>query len=152
LISASNFLDTATRTATEPASYPRRRAASAAWRIFLATKFGICAAAGRDRKVDGRRICAEGREASLKRLGIDVIDSLLSASRRSARADRRHYRCAMKNLVEAGKVRYIGFSIRSFGRTISARTATHPIIRAADRIFAVVVANPRNECCRTCAP
>jgi aryl-alcohol dehydrogenase-like predicted oxidoreductase len=95
--------------------------------VQLATKFGI----DRDvmsghRQVHGRRAYVHACcEDSLLRLGVDHID-LYYLHRPPDDADIEETVGAMAELVEAGKVRYLGLSEAS-ARTIERAVAVHPI-------------------------
>ena len=96
-------------------------------RVVLATKFGNV------RNPDGSWVGVDGRpeyvksacDASLRRLGIDVID-LYYQHRVDADTPIEETVGAMKELVEAGKVRYIGLS-EAAPQTIRRAHAVHPI-------------------------
>jgi aryl-alcohol dehydrogenase-like predicted oxidoreductase len=96
--------------------------------VFLATKFGFI----RDRADPGKRVVSGKPEyvraacdASLRRLGIDVID-LYYAHRVDATVPIEETVGAMADLVRAGKVRYLGLS--EAGATSLRRASTvHPI-------------------------
>jgi aryl-alcohol dehydrogenase-like predicted oxidoreductase len=96
--------------------------------VFLATKFGVV----RDQKtrmvsgIDGkpdyvRRSC----DASLKRLGVDVID-LYYQHRVDPATPIEDTVGAMADLVRAGKVRYLGLS-EAGSETLRRATRVHPI-------------------------
>ena len=96
-------------------------------RVVLATKFG------NERRADGTWIGINGRpeyvraacDASLQRLGIDVID-LYYQHRVDPNTPIEETVDAMKKLVEAGKVRYLGLS-EAAPQTIRRAHAVHPI-------------------------
>ncbi len=96
-------------------------------RVVLATKFG------NERRADGTWIGVNGRpeyvraacDASLQRLGIDVID-LYYQHRVDPNTPIEETVDAMKKLVEAGKVRYLGLS-EAAPETIRRAHAVHPI-------------------------
>jgi len=96
-------------------------------RVVLATKFG------NERRADGTWIGINGRpeyvraacDASLQRLGIDVID-LYYQHRVDPNTPIEETVDAMKKLVEAGKVRYLGLS-EAAPETIRRAHAVHPI-------------------------
>jgi aryl-alcohol dehydrogenase-like predicted oxidoreductase len=97
-------------------------------RFEIATKFGFAIDTGRpdDRSVDGspenvRRAC----EGSLHRLGIDRID-LFYQHRVDPNVPIEETVGAMAELVEEGKVRFIGLSEAS-AETIRRAHATHPL-------------------------
>jgi aryl-alcohol dehydrogenase-like predicted oxidoreductase len=95
--------------------------------VVLATKFG------NERREDGSRVGVNGRpeyvrhacDASLERLGIDHID-LYYQHRVDPEVPVEETWGAMKELVEAGKVRYLGIS-EAAPRTIRRANAVHPI-------------------------
>jgi aryl-alcohol dehydrogenase-like predicted oxidoreductase len=94
---------------------------------FLATKFGIVReATGPLRGVNGKpdyvRSCCE---ASLRRLGVDVID-LYYQHRVDPATPIEETVGAMARLVEAGKVRYLGLS-EAGTATLRRAQAVHPI-------------------------
>lgn len=96
-------------------------------KVVIATKFGIV------RDADGTRHGVSGRpeyvrqacDASLKRLGIDTID-LYYQHRIDPNTPIEETVGAMAELVEAGKVRYLGLSEAST-ETIRRAHAVHPI-------------------------
>ncbi|HET7531414.1 MAG TPA: aldo/keto reductase, partial [Mycobacteriales bacterium] len=95
--------------------------------VTLATKFG------NERKPDGTRVGVNGRpeyvrsacDASLQRLGVDVID-LYYQHRVDTSVPIEETVGAMAELVEAGKVRYLGMS-EAAPETLRRGHATHPI-------------------------
>jgi aryl-alcohol dehydrogenase-like predicted oxidoreductase len=95
--------------------------------VVLATKFGIA------RGENGERLGVRGDadyvrqacEASLERLGVDHID-LYYQHRVDKSTDIEETVGAMKELVDAGKVRYLGLSEAS-ADTIRRANAVHPI-------------------------
>ncbi|MEL6207470.1 MAG: aldo/keto reductase [Pseudomonadota bacterium] len=95
-------------------------------RITLATKFGIVRVPGQERSVDGRpeyvKACCE---ASLKRLGVDHID-LYYQHRVDPNTPIEETVGAMADLVQAGKVRFLGLS-EADPATIERAHAVHPI-------------------------
>jgi aryl-alcohol dehydrogenase-like predicted oxidoreductase len=97
--------------------------------VFLATKFGIRLLSKDnliDRTIDGSPgYVREAAERSLKRLGVDHID-LYYQHRVDPNTPIEETVGAMGELVEAGKVRYIGLSEAS-ARTIRRAHAVHPI-------------------------
>ncbi|KAK8123158.1 hypothetical protein PG984_011828 [Apiospora sp. TS-2023a] len=101
--------------------HPERRAD-----IFLATKFGL-----QVRGTDGIVIdsspehCTQAAEQSLKRLGVDQID-LYYMHRANPDVPIEKTVQAMKELVENGKVKYIGLSEIS-STTLRRAHAIHPI-------------------------
>ena len=94
--------------------------------VQLATKFGNVIDDDGNRSIDGtpehvRRAC----DASLKRLGVDVID-LYYQHRVDSDVAIEETVGAMSELVEAGKVHYLGLS-EAAGETIERAHAVHPI-------------------------
>ncbi|HEU4936680.1 MAG TPA: aldo/keto reductase [Vicinamibacterales bacterium] len=95
--------------------------------VFLATKFGNV------RSEDGKFLGVNGRpeyvrsacDASLKRLGVDVID-LYYQHRVDAETPIEDTVGAMAELVRAGKIRYLGLS-EAAPATIRRAHAVHPI-------------------------
>jgi aryl-alcohol dehydrogenase-like predicted oxidoreductase len=95
--------------------------------VQLATKFG------NERREDGTRVGINGRpeyvrsacDASLQRLGVDHID-LYYQHRVDPKVPIEDTVGAMKELVDAGKVRFLGLSEAS-ATTIRAAHAVHPI-------------------------
>src|SRR5919106_4519459 len=95
--------------------------------VQLATKFG------NERREDGTRVGINGRpeyvrracDASLQRLGVDTID-LYYQHRVDPEVPIEDTVGAMKELVEAGKVRYLGLS-EAAPETIRRAHAVHPI-------------------------
>jgi aryl-alcohol dehydrogenase-like predicted oxidoreductase len=94
--------------------------------VVLATKFGITTASGAVRGVDGSPANAKRAvEGSLRRLGVDVID-LYYLHRKDPNVPIEESVGAMKELVEAGKVRYLGLS-EVGGETLRRAHRVHPI-------------------------
>ena len=94
--------------------------------VVLATKFGITRGEGNSRGVNGRpeyvkRAC----DASLERLGVDHID-LYYQHRVDPEVPIEDTVGAMKALVEAGKVRYLGLS-EAGPDTLRRAAKVHPI-------------------------
>jgi len=95
--------------------------------VVLATKFG------NERREDGSRVGINGRpeyvhqaaDASLQRLGVDVID-LYYQHRVDPDTPVEETWGAMKELVEAGKVRHLGIS-EAAPETIRRAHAVHPV-------------------------
>src|SRR5450631_2509288 len=93
--------------------------------IFIASKFGNLRGGTSGRKVDGRpEYVATACEASLLRMGIDVID-LYYQHRVDPLVPIEDTIGAMRNLVQQGKVRYIGLSEAS-SATIHRAHAVQP--------------------------
>jgi aryl-alcohol dehydrogenase-like predicted oxidoreductase len=97
--------------------------------VFLATKFGIKLVSDDDllrRTVDGRpEYVREACEGSLRRLGVDHID-LYYQHRVDPNTPIEETVGAMRELVAAGKVRFLGLSEAS-APTIRRAHAVHPI-------------------------
>ncbi len=94
--------------------------------VVIATKFGFRIGDGGQRGVDGSPANAKRvAEESLKRLGIDVID-LYYQHRRDPAVPIEETVGAMKELVESGKVRYLGLS-EVGPETLRRANAVHPI-------------------------
>lgn len=92
----------------------------------LATKFGIVRHQDGSRGIDGRpEIVAERCEESLRRLNTDVID-LYYLHRLDPNVPIEDTVGAMADLVQAGKVRYLGLSEIS-AKTLRRAHAVHPI-------------------------
>jgi len=95
-------------------------------RVVLATKFGQTKGEGPVNGVDGRpEYVVEACEASLKRLGVDVID-LYYQHRVDPKVAIEDTVGAMKRLVEQGKVRHLGLS-EAAPETIRRAHKVHPI-------------------------
>ena len=95
-------------------------------KVVLATKFGQTQRAGQGNGVDGSPAHVQAAcEASLKRLGLDVID-LYYQHRVDPNVPVEDTVGAMKRLVEQGKVRYLGLSEAAPERIRRAH-AVHPI-------------------------
>ena len=94
--------------------------------MVVATKFGFSFGAGRPRGVDGSPQNVKNvADASLGRLKIDTID-LYYQHRRDPKVPIEETVGAMKELVEAGKVRYLGLS-EVGPETLRRAHAVHPI-------------------------
>jgi aryl-alcohol dehydrogenase-like predicted oxidoreductase len=94
--------------------------------VVLATKFGNVVQADGSRVVDGSaRHARQACEASLRRLGVDHID-LYYLHRVDKQIPIEETVGAMAELVESGKVRYIGLS-EAAASTIRRAHAIHPI-------------------------
>ncbi|HUM96172.1 MAG TPA: aldo/keto reductase, partial [Candidatus Competibacter sp.] len=119
-------------------------------RVVLATKFGIV----RDpndpgkRGVNGRpdyiRACCE---ASLRRLGVDVLD-LYYQHRVDPATPIEETVGAMAELVKAGKVRYLGLSEAS-AKTLERACAVHPIT-ALQTEYSLWTRDPEAEILAAC--
>ncbi|HUX25100.1 MAG TPA: aldo/keto reductase [Burkholderiales bacterium] len=123
-----NFLDTADMYGVgRNEELVGRAIRGARYRVILATKFGNM------RSPDGKFLGVNGRpdyvrrccEASLKRLGVEVID-LYYQHRVDPNTPIEDTVGAMADLVRAGKVRYLGLS-EAAPQTIRRAHAEHPI-------------------------
>src|ERR671921_2033526 len=95
-------------------------------RVVLATKFGNIRNPDGSNAVNGRpEYVAQACEASLRRLGVDVID-LYYIHRVDASVPIEETVGAMARLVEAGKVRHLGISEAGVA-TLRRAHATHPM-------------------------
>ena len=128
-----------------------RHPRTGATRSSIATKFGnVRGEDGAFLGVNGtpeyvRKAC----DAVLQRLGVDVDRPLLPAPRRSRRRRSRRPSARWRELVQAGKVRYLGLS-EAAPATIRRAHARPPDRRAADRVLALDAATPRTRSCRPC--
>ena len=112
--------------------------------VVLATKFG------NERREDGSRVGINGRpeyvrracDASLQRLGVDTID-LYYQHRVDPEVPIEDTVGAMKELVEAGKVRYLGLS-EAAPETIGRAHAVHPI-SALQSEYSLFTREPEDE-------
>src|SRR3712207_3615155 len=112
--------------------------------VVLATKFG------NERRADGSRVGVNGRpeyvkracDASLQRLGVNHID-LYYQHRVDPEVPIEETAGAMKELVEAGKVRYLGLSEAAPG-TIKRAHAVHPI-SALQTEYSLFTREPEDE-------
>jgi aryl-alcohol dehydrogenase-like predicted oxidoreductase len=94
--------------------------------LIIATKFGFTFGEGQQRGVDGSPANVKrAAEGSLKRLNVDAID-LLYQHRRDPNVPIEETVGAMKDLVVAGKVRYLGLS-EVGPATLRRANAVHPI-------------------------
>ena len=94
-------------------------------KVILATKFGQVKREGGANGVDGRpEYVKQACEASLKRLGVDVID--LYYQHRVDPTPIEETIGAMADLVKSGKVRYLGLS-EAHPDTVRRAHAVHPI-------------------------
>jgi aryl-alcohol dehydrogenase-like predicted oxidoreductase len=117
--------------------------------IVLATKFGIVR--GEDptvRSVNGKpEYVRQACDASLKRLGVDVID-LYYQHRVDPQVPIEETVGAMAELVKAGKVRYLGLSEAS-PQTLRRAYAIHPIT-ALQTEYSLWSRDPEDEILATC--
>lgn len=95
-------------------------------RVVVATKFGLTVSPDSVYSTRGTpECCRRAIDGSLKRLGVDFID-LYYLHRKDPNVPIEDSVGAMKELVEAGKVRYIGLSEVN-SETLRAAHAVHPI-------------------------
>ena len=95
-------------------------------KAVICTKFGNLGRSDSGRTVDNRpEYVAEACDKSLQRLGIDVIDLYL-VHRKDPEVQIEDTIGAMKKLIDAGKVRYIGLSDAG-EETIRRAHAVHPL-------------------------
>ena len=95
-------------------------------RVVLTTKFGQVQNPGGPNQVNGRpEYVVQACEASLKRLGVDVID-LYYQHRVDPKVPIEETVGGMKRLVEAGKVRFLGLS-EAAPATVRRAHRVHPI-------------------------
>jgi len=118
-------------------------------RVVIATKFGIV------RSADGGRLGISGKadyvrsacEASLRRLGVDVID-LYYQHRVDPKTPIEETVAAMAMLVKEGKVRHLGLS-EAGAATIRRAHAVHPIA-ALQTEYSLWSRDPEDEILPTC--
>jgi aryl-alcohol dehydrogenase-like predicted oxidoreductase len=117
--------------------------------VVLTTKFGqVQSPDGKANLVDGSPAhVARACEASLKRLGVDVID-LYSQHRVDPKVPIEDTVGAMARLVEQGKVRFIGLS-EAAPATIARAHAVHPI-SAVQSEYSLLYRNPAEETLPAC--
>ncbi len=150
LDSGVNFLDTADMYG--PFTNERLVGTAIAGRrddVVLATKFG------NERSPDGQMIGVNGRpeyvlracDDSLQRLGVEVID-LYYQHRVDRTVPVEETWGAMKSLVEAGKVRYLGISEAS-SATIERAHAVHPVC-AVQSEYSLWTRDPEDGVLATC--
>ena len=95
-------------------------------RVVLATKFGQVQNPGGPNKVDGRaEYVVQACDASLKRLGVDVID-LYYQHRVDPKVPIEETVGGMKRCIEQGKVRFLGLS-EAAPETVRRAHRVHPI-------------------------
>ena len=118
-------------------------------RVVLTTKFGqVQSPDGKGNLVDGSPAhVARACDASLKRLGVDVID-LYSQHRVDPKVPIEDTVGAMSRLIDQGKVRYIGLS-EAAPATIARAHAVHPI-SAVQTEYSLLYRNPAEETLPTC--
>lgn len=118
-------------------------------KVFLATKFGnVRGPDGSWRGINGTpEYVKSACEASLKRLGVEVID-LYYQHRVDPQTPIEQTVGAMAELVKAGKVRYIGLSEAAAG-TIRRAHNVHPIT-AVQTEYSLWTRDPEREVLPTC--
>ena len=118
--------------------------------VVLATKFGIVRAPGNyERRVDNTPAYVQTAcDASLKRLGVDVID-LYYCHRRNPDVPVEDMVGAMAALVKAGKVKQLGLSEVS-STTLRKAHAVHPIA-AVQSEYSLWAREPETDMLATCA-
>jgi aryl-alcohol dehydrogenase-like predicted oxidoreductase len=128
----------------------RQGSASRRSQMVIATKFGIVREPGKyERRIDNspayiRSAC----EASLQRLGVDVID-LYYCHRRNMDVPIEEMTGTLADLVKAGKVRQIGLSEVS-PETLRRACAVHPVA-AVQSEYSLWSREPEREMLATCA-
>lgn len=117
--------------------------------VVLTTKFGqVQSPDGKSNQVDGSPAhVARACDASLKRLGVDVID-LYSQHRVDPKVPIEDTVGAMVRLVEQGKVRFIGLS-EAAPETIARAHAVHPISSVQSE-YSLLYRNPAEETLPAC--
>ncbi len=117
--------------------------------VVLATKFGIVRGeTPMDRGIDGRpEYVRQACEASLRRLGLDVID-LYYQHRVDPQTPIEETVGAMAELVKEGKVRYLGLS-EAGPQTLRRASAVHPIT-ALQTEYSLWSRDPDDEILPTC--
>ena len=116
--------------------------------VVLATKFGIVRGEDGSRSVNGRPDYVRSAcEASLKRLGVEVID-LYYLHRVDPNTPIEETVGAMAGLVQAGKVRFLGLSEAS-AKTIERAHVVHPIA-AVQSEYSLWTRDPEQEVLPTC--
>jgi len=116
---------------------------------ILTTKFGqVQSLDGKGNLVDGSPVYVQRAcDASLKRLGVDVID-LYYQHRVDPKVPIEDTVGAMSRLVEQGKVRYLGLS-EAAPATIRRGHAVHPL-SAVQSEYSLLYRNPAEETLPTC--
>jgi aryl-alcohol dehydrogenase-like predicted oxidoreductase len=116
-------------------------------KVVLATKFGQIRRPGGANGVDGRpEYVAEACDASLQRLGVEVID-LYYQHRIDSSVPIEETFGAMARLVEQGKVRHLGIC-EAAPETVRRAHATHPIV-ALQSEFSLLYREEASEVRRT---
>jgi len=118
-------------------------------RVLVATKFGqVRSPDGKGNLVDGRpAYVAEACDASLKRLGVDVID-LYYQHRVDPKVPIEDTVGGMSRLIERGKVRFLGLS-EAAPETVRRAQAVHPI-SAVQSEYSLLYRQPGEDTIATC--
>ncbi|HWN55392.1 MAG TPA: aldo/keto reductase [Methylomirabilota bacterium] len=118
-------------------------------RVLVATKFGqVRSPDGKSNLVDGRpAYVAEACDASLKRLGVDVID-LYYQHRVDPKVPIEDTVGGMSRLVERGKVRFLGLS-EAAPETVRRAQAVHPI-SAVQSEYSLLYRQPAEDTIAAC--
>jgi aryl-alcohol dehydrogenase-like predicted oxidoreductase len=118
-------------------------------RVLVATKFGqVRSPDGKGNLVDGRpAYVAEACDASLKRLGVDVID-LYYQHRVDPKVPIEDTVGGMSRLIERGKVRFLGLS-EAAPETVRRAHAVHPI-SAVQSEYSLLYRQPGEDTITTC--
>ena len=118
-------------------------------RVLVATKFGqVRSPDGKGNLVDGRpAYVAEACDASLKRLGVDVID-LYYQHRVDPKVPIEDTVGGMSRLVERGKVRFLGLS-EAAPETVRRAQAVHPI-SAVQSEYSLLYRQPAEKTIAAC--
>ena len=118
-------------------------------RVLVATKFGqVRSPDGKSNLVDGRpAYVAEACDASLKRLGVDVID-LYYQHRVDPKVPIEDTVGGMSRLIERGKVRFLGLS-EAAPETVRRAQAVHPI-SAVQSEYSLLYRQPAEETIAAC--
>ncbi len=117
--------------------------------VVLTTKFGqVQSPDGKGNLVDGRpEYVARACDASLKRLGVDVID-VYYQHRVDPKVPIEDTVGAMARLIDGGKVRYLGLS-EAAPATIRRAHAVHPL-SAVQSEYSLLYRHPAEETLPTC--
>jgi aryl-alcohol dehydrogenase-like predicted oxidoreductase len=118
-------------------------------RVLVATKFGqVRSPDGKGNLVDGRpAYVAEACDASLKRLGVDVID-LYYQHRVDPKVPIEDTVGGMSRLIERGKIRYLGLC-EAAPETIRRAQAVHPI-SAVQSEYSLLYRQPAEDTVAAC--
>src|SRR5207244_10779114 len=118
-------------------------------RVLVSTMFGqVRSPDGKGTRVDGRpAYVAEACDASLKRLGVDVID-LYYQHRVDPKVPIEDTVGGMSRLVERGKVRFLGLS-EAAPETVRRAQAVHPI-SAVQSEYSLLYRQPAEDTIAAC--